>query len=187
MRRFLLAALMGLSTLATGCASFVAPDYSADFPAVDALKRAGLERASVGKFEPQDPTAKVNRITLRGAPLTASNGTFSAYIERALIADLSEAGLYDPKSDRRIDLVLLKNDIDVSGINEGTGQIEANLTVSEAGTPRLRKTYSATTRFESSFAGAVAVPKGQAEYPNLVRALLSKIYRDVAFIQALGR
>ena len=56
-----------------------------------------------------------------------------------------------------------------------------------AGTERLRKTYQARTSFESSFAGAVAIPKGQIEYPSLVRTLLRNVYTDPAFVAAIAK
>jgi len=181
------AALLALtvSVLSTGCANFVAPDYSADYSAVDALKRSGLAKSSVGKVQPEDAAAKVNSISLRGSSLKAGDTTFAGYVGRAMMSDLKEAGLYDANAQRRIDMVLLKNEIDVSGFSEGMGSIEVQLTVSEGSKTLLQKNYTAKTRFASSFAGAVAIPKGQTEYPNLVRELLASIYRDQAFVQAL--
>jgi len=176
---------VAVSALATGCANLVAPDYSADYSAVDALKRSGLAKSRVGKVQPEDVEAKVNLISLRGASLRAGGTTFAGYVGRAMMNDLKEAGLYDANAVRRIDMVLLKNDIDVSGISEGSGLIEVQITISEGGKTLLQKSYTAKTRFESGFAGAVAIPKGQTEYPNLVRELLATIYRDQAFLQAM--
>ena len=65
--------------------------------------------------------------------------------------------------------------------------MEVELTVTRDDTRRLRKTYTARTTFESSFAGAVAIPKGQLEYANLVRTLLRQVYTDPAFIAAVGK
>ena len=175
---------VALSCLA-GCASFVVPSYSADYSAVDALKRSGLKPVAVEPVQPQDSSAKVNKITLRGAQLTVDDGNYAKYLERALQSDLKEAGLFDPASNRRLFVTLLRNDIDVSGFSEGTGDIQAEVAVNEQGQTRLRKTYTANTKFESSFAGAVAIPKGQAEYPNLVRSLLAQIYRDPEMLAAL--
>ena len=174
------------ATLALGaCGSFVVPDYSADYGAVDGLKRQGLQRASVGPGAPEDRTAKVNQITLRGSQLTAGERSFAAYVARALATDLREAGLLDTGSTRRIDVTLLRNDVDISGLSVGTSDIEIELTVTEAGRTLLKKNYQAQTRFDSHFVGNVAIPRGQIEYPNLVRALLATIYRDPAFIQSL--
>lgn len=174
-----------VSVLSTGCANLVAPDYSADYSAVDALKRSGLAKSNVGKVQPEDAAAKVNLISLRGSSLRASDTTFAGYVGRAMMSDLKEAGLYDANATRRIDMVLLKNEIDVSGFSEGLGLIEVQLTISDGGKTLLQKNYTAKTRFESGFAGAVAIPKGQTEYPNLVRELLAAIYRDQAFLQAM--
>jgi len=185
MRHTITAILLTVCALASGCASYVAPNYSADYSALDPLKRAGLAKTAVGKVQPVDANAKVNKITLRGATLKVSEGTFTSYIERAVIADLNEAGLYDSNSPKHIDILLLRNDIDVSGMNTGLGEIEIDLSLAESGKILLRKTYSAKTTFESSFAGATAVNKGQTEYPNLVRELLATVYRDPAFVQAM--
>lgn len=65
--------------------------------------------------------------------------------------------------------------------------MEVELTVTRDGSQRLYKSYAARTTFESSFAGAVAIPKGQIEYPNLVRALLREVYSDPEFVVALGK
>jgi hypothetical protein len=185
MRYTLSLLILAVAALTTGCANFQAPSYSADYAAVDALKRSGLGKSKVGDVQPEQPTAKVNQITLRGSSLTAGDTTFAGYVGRALTSDLKEAGLYDANASRRIDLVLLQNDIDISGFSEGRGIIEVQLTVSNAGKTVLQKNYSANTKFESSFAGHVAIPKGQTEYPNLVRELLTGIYRDQAFLQAM--
>lgn len=174
-----------VAALTSGCANLVVPSYSADYAAVDSLKHSKLDKAALGKVQPDDAKAKVNQISLRGSTLTAGDVTFSGYLERAMKSDLQEAGLYDSNAARRIDVVVLQNDIDVSGFSEGVGRIEIELAISTSGTTVLRKKYATSIKFESSFIGAVAIPKGQTEYPNLVRALLSMIYRDQAFTQAM--
>lgn len=185
MKTLAIAALsLALTTLA-GCA-INAPAYSPRYESLDALKRAPLDKMAVGDFQPNGDGG-VNRITLRGSPLVAPSGSFADYLESALRADLREMGFYDPASPLRIDATLLKNDIDVSGLSTGTGEIEARLSVVRAGARLLDKTYAATISFESSFMGAVAIPRGQAEYPNLVRALLQKVYADPEFLNAVKK
>lgn len=179
------AVLACIAVLTTGCASFVAPTYSPDYPTLDRLKTGQLDKVTVGTFQPQDPQAPVNKITLRGASLATAQGTFAQYLESAMRSDLNELRLLDPNASTRIDATLLKNDIDVSGFSTGTGVISVALTVSKRGTKVLEKTYTANTQFESSFAGAVAIPKGMNEYPTLVRTLLQTIYSDAAFINAI--
>jgi hypothetical protein len=185
MRKLMVWTSMAVLAALSGCASFVAPEYSADYAAVDALKRQSLKPASVGKVQPEDPAAKVNNITLRGTKLASPAGTFALYVEQALIRDLTEAGLYDKAAGKRIDMRLLRNDIDVSGFSSGEGDIAVEVTVVNGGATLFKKQFDTKTNFDSSFAGAVAIPKGQSEYPRLVREMLSLMYRDAGLIAAL--
>lgn len=179
------AILASIAVLTTGCASLVTPTYSPDYPSLDRLKAGQLGKVAVGTFQPRDPQAPVNKITLRGSSLATPQGTFSEYLESAMRSDLNELRALDPNAQTRVDAVLLKNEIDVSGFSTGTGVMVATVTVSKRGAPVLQKTYTANTQFESSFAGAVAIPKGMNEYPTLVRTLLQTIYSDTAFINAI--
>jgi hypothetical protein len=176
---------IAFAVLLTGCAALVAPPYAADFEAVDGLKKQSLAKVTVGEVQPRDPAAPVNRISLRGASLVGAQGSFARYLEDALVQDLKELSIYDPASQLRIDAVLLKNDINVAGISTGTGQMEVEMSVVRGTNVRMKKVYSAATEFPSSFAGAVAIPKGQSEYSILVKTLLGKVYRDPEFVNAL--
>jgi hypothetical protein len=175
------------AALVSGCASFTAPTYSPNYETIDSLKKINLEKMSVGEGEPRDQSASVNKITLRGARLTSPSGTFAKYLENAIRSDLAEMGLYDPTSTTRVDVTLLQNDIDVSGFSTGYGVMEVKVSINKKGALAFERVYMANTQFESSFAGAVAVPKGQNEYPNLVRALLQQVYVDPAFIETVRR
>lgn len=180
-------ALIGAVLALTGCGSFVAPPYSPQYESLDRLKLVPLDKVAVGAIQPRDSAAPVNRVTLRGTPLRAPNGSFAQYLEDALKQDLLELALFDAGANVRIDAVILKNDIDVSGLSTGTGTMEVDLTVSRGGAVTHRRAYRADTRFESSFAGAVAIPRGQIEYGNLVRTLLGTVYADPDFVNALKR
>jgi len=171
----------------SGCATLLAPNYSPDYEAIDKLKKLNLQKISVGEFQPRDPNAPVNKIGLRGASLKASEGAFSIYLENAVRSDLKEIGILDTASNTKLDAKVIKNDIDISGISKGAGVMEVKLTISKNGIQTFDKVYSSTTRFESSFAGAVAVGIGQKEYPNLVRAFLKDVYNDPEFIRAVQK
>lgn len=179
--------LIIVSILLSGCASFVAPGYSPNYETIDKLKKENLAKLAVGEVQPTDPAAPINKISLRASSLKSSSGTFAKYLEEALISDLKELGLYEPTAGNRIDAVIIKNDIDISGFSKGLGIMEVKIKVSKNTDTVFEKTYVANTQFESSFAGAVAIPKGQSEYPSLVRELLKKIYEDPAFIQAIKK
>ncbi|MES2530833.1 MAG: hypothetical protein V4636_07340 [Pseudomonadota bacterium] len=173
--------------LATGCAQFAAPPYAADYTALDALKRTAPDKVNVAEVQPTDPAHPVNNLSLRGARLRSATGTFAQYLESALRSDLKEIAVYDPAARTRINATIQRNEIDVAGVSTGEGFMDVELIVTRDGIERLRKVYQARTSFESSFAGAVAVPKGQSEYPNLVRTLLKQVYTDPAFIAAIGQ
>jgi hypothetical protein len=174
-----------LFALTSGCATFVAPTYSPDYSALDSLKRQKISKIAIEPVEPKGQTEKVNKITLRGATLASPSGTFAQYLEDAIKSDLIDANLLDPNSFFRLFVFLLNNNIDVAGFSTGYGTIEANFKINRNGTVVFDKRIAAKTEFESSFAGAVAIPKGQNEYPNLVRILLKKLYTDKDFINVL--
>lgn len=169
----------------TGCAGFVAGPYNPDYATLDELKAARPGKVQVAEVQPTDPAAPVNRITLRGSSLVSPHTTFANYLQQALLRDLSDIGALDAKSDTRIEARVLKNDIDVSGFSVGTGVMDVELVVRRGGSERLRKIYQASTQFESSFAGAIAIPKGQMEYARLVQALLKQVYADPQFVAAI--
>ena len=182
----LLASCFALAVF-SGCSTLAPPPYSADYKALDQLKPQVAEKVAVGTFQPRNPDAPVNKISLRAANLAGPKGTFAQYLEDALIQDLKEIAVYDAGAGTRIDATILKNDIDISGFSTGTGRMDVELTVTRNAKTSLKKTYSASTTFESSFVGAVAIPKGQFEYGNLVRTLLGQVYADPQFIEALKK
>ena len=177
-------ALVLMLNAMVGCA-MLAPGYSPDYEALDKLKAAKPDKVQVGAVQPVDANAPLNRITLRGSPLTSPDGTFSKYLELALVRDLKEIGAYDLGASTKIDARLLQNDIDVSGFSTGTGVLEVELSVSRVGAQRLKKSYKAQLSFDSSFLGAVAIPAGQTQYSNLVRTLTRMVYTDPEFIKAI--
>lgn len=181
--RLLILAMLA-STL-FGCATLLTPSYSPDYETLDKLKKLNLQKMAVGDFEPRNPNSPLNKISLRAASLRAPEGAFSIYLENAIRSDLKEIGIFDQASSAKLDATIIKNDIDISGISKGSGILEAKLTVSKNGNPTFNKIYAATTNFESSFAGAVAIGIGQKEYSSLVRAFLKKVYSDPEFIQAV--
>ena len=98
---------------------------------------------------------------------------------------MNAARIFDEKSLFEIGGVLIQNDISVGGINEGTGIMEARIIIKRDNQIRFDKTKLVTITFESSFAGAIAIPRGVQAYPNLVQKFLSALYADKEFIEAL--
>ncbi|WP_395318352.1 hypothetical protein [Variovorax sp. UC74_104] len=185
LRRPLLPGVLAAAVLATGCAPLLTPPYAADYETLDKLEATRPGMVALAKAQPTDADDKVNTVRLRSARLLSPSGSFAQYLQDAMMRDLSEISVYDPKAPTRIAARVLANEIDLGVIN-GAGRMEVEITVTRDTTQRLRKTYRAETAFDSSYANIVAVPAGQAAYPRLVRALLRQVYADPQFVAAIG-
>lgn len=185
-RALLACGSLAAAILATGCAPLLAPPYAADYEALDRLEASRPGPVALAKAQPTAEDDKVNTVRLRSARLVSPSGSFAQYLQDALMRDLSEISVYDPKAPTRIAARILVNDIDLGVIN-GAGRMDVEVTVTRDAAQRLRKTYRAETAFDSSYASIVAVPAGQAAYPRLVRALLRQMYADPQFVAAIGR
>ena len=80
---------------------------------------------------------------------------------------------------------MLKNEINVAGFGTGEGTVEARFVVKKDGVVRYEQVKRAHTQWESSFAGPVAIPRGQQEYPHLVQVLLGELFADQSFMAVL--
>jgi hypothetical protein len=168
-----------------GCA-ITAPPYQASIDNVEALKKSGARMVALGSFTVQPGAPGGASISLRGNPMNSSVGSdYAAYLGEALKQELVLAGKLDPKSDVEIGGTLMKNDIAAAGISTNSGEIEARFVVRRAGAVRYDAVKRADASWESSFVGAIAVPKAQQQYPVLVAQLLNKLLSDAQFIAAL--
>lgn len=172
--------------LLAGCATQQAPPYAPSVENAHALRDSGAGVAKVGKFRADPKTGNNDYISLRGLPLTSPvGGKYTDYIEEALRSELRAARLLDDKAAVEITGFLMKNDVDISGAKEGWAEIEARVIVRRGGQVRFNKVKYAKTTFESSFAGAVAMPRGAQSYPEVVRKFMSVLFSDQDFISAL--
>lgn len=170
--------------LATGCA-LQAPSYQPSIDNVEILKKTASP-AALGSFTVQAGGAGVTAIGLRGSSMGSPVGAdYAAYLANALSQELQLAGKLDPKSKVVITGLLLKNDIAAGGISTNSGEIEAQFTVINNGQERYRATHRAEMTWESSFVGAIAIPKAQQQYPLLVQKLLGQLMADTRFQGAL--
>ena len=184
MRRLsLLSCIFVVAVASSGC-SIVAPHYSASMENVQKLKDSGTLGAKAGSFSGQD-VSNANSISLRAASLTSPYGSYANYLAEAVKQELQLAGKLNAGTDIEVSGILLKNDIDVSGFTTGYGNIEARFVVKSGEKVRYDRIKSAHAEWESSFAGAVAIPRGRDEYPRLVQQLLGTLYADQSFIEAL--
>lgn len=185
MRFFLVALALIAAGLAGGC-SLVAPKYTASLENVQKLKDAGDYRVRVGSFTSEPGAGNANPISMRGSRLASPyGGTYSEYLAEAIKQELSLAGRLAPEADLEVSGVLTKNDINVGGFVTGYGDIGARFMLKRAGQIRYDSVKTAHTEWDSSFVAAIALPRGQEEYPRLVQRLLESLYADPSFMEAL--
>lgn len=173
---------IAIALVATGCA-MQAPRYQVSLDNMEVLKKSPAS-VSLGAFSVQSGSG--GPISLRGNPMTSPVGAdYAAYLADALRQELELAGKLDPKSKIEISGLLLKNDIAAGGISTNSGEVEARIIVKNNGVQRFDKVKRAELSWESSFVGAVAIPKAQQQYPLIVQKLLAMIWSDADFQAAL--
>lgn len=177
-------AALACATMLSGCA-LQAPPYNAAIDNVEAMRRAQLAPMRIGAFAAADGLPTAASISLRGNTMASPVGSgYADYLSAALRQELELARLLDPAAAIEVSAVLLKNDIAAAGITTNSGEIEARFTVRRDGVVRYDSTRRASLNWESSFAGAVAIPLAAQNYPRLVQALLRDLIGDPAFIAA---
>ena len=180
-----LAVLVLVSLLAAGCAG-PAPNYAPSIDNVEALKKSGGESARIGTFTVDANLPGAKSIGLRANTMVSPVGShFGDYLGFALRQDLELARLYNAQSGIEISGALLKNLVDANGFSIGNGQIEARFVVKRAGQVRYDKVRGVTHQWESSFAGAVAIPQASSNYPVMVQKLIGSLVSDPDFVNSL--
>jgi len=171
-----------ISLFTTAC-SMQAPPYQASIENVQTIKSAKIEQVKVGSIE---SNKRLNSISLRGSSMYSPvEKSYGAYISKALEDELKLAKLWSPVSSTVITGTILKNDIDISGFSEGTGESSVKFVVTKDNQVIFEKVISTEHTFDSSFMGAIAIPNGQSNYVNLVQKLIKKLFEDKNFISAL--
>jgi hypothetical protein len=185
MNRASLLMLVLVTTILTAGCSMVAPKYTASLESVQKIKDSGASGVRVGSFLSTPAKDNEASISLRGSSMGSPYGSYANYLAEALKQELSLAGKLAPDAQVEVTGTLQKNDINIPPVGSGRGDIEARFVVTRAGTPRYDQVKSLHEEWDSSFVGAVAIPRAQEEYPTLVQKLLALLYADPAFFQAL--
>jgi hypothetical protein len=168
----------------TGC-STPAPRYQPLIDNVEVIKRVSGPVA-LGAFTVRPDMTGAARIGLRGSSMTSPVGSdYAAYLGEAIRQEVELAGKLDPKSQIEISGVLLKNDIDATGISTNSGEIETVFVVKNNGVVRYNKAKRAEASWDSSFLGGVAIPRAIQQYPLIVQKLLVQLLADTDFQAAL--
>jgi hypothetical protein len=183
-RSLFLTLVLAITITATGC-TMVAPKYTASLENVQKIKDSGAESVKVGTFLSTPAKDNAASISLRGSSLASPYGTYAYYLAEALRQELSLAGKLAADAQIEVTGTLQKNDINIPAVGAGRGDIEARFVVSRGGTPKYDQVKSLHDEWDSSFVGAVAIPRAQEQYPLLVQKLLALLYADPAFFEAL--
>lgn len=149
---------------------------------IQKLKEAPNASAKVGKFE----SKLGDSISLRASPLKSPyDDSYAMYLTEAIKQELALANMLKPDSNVEITGELLQNNIDASGFSTASGVIEARFVVKKGNVLRYDRNKKINHQWESSFMGAVAIPRAQQTYPVMVQMLLAELFSDPEFINAL--
>lgn len=185
-RRAALCAGIAVSAILGGCAG-PAPNYAPSIDNVEVLKKIGGNTAvKTGVIDVAPGLPGGTSMALRANTMVSPVGkNYGDYIAAALRQELELAKLYSPQSDIEISGTLLRNNIDAGNVSINSGQIEARFLVKANGRVLFDKIKRTERKWESSFAGAVAIPLAANNYPLMVQALVSALVTDPDFVKAI--
>lgn len=176
---------LAAAAFSSGCA-MMAPRYTASIDNVQKIKDANTQPVKVGTFDSTPGKGNNNPISIRGSSLASPyDSSYAKYIAEALRQDLELAGKLAPDAKIEISGALNKNDISIPPVGSGTGDLEVRFIVKRAGEARYDQVKTIHDVWDSSFVGAIAIPRAQARYPVMVQKLLAELFADPAFIDAL--
>lgn len=175
-----------LSTALTSGCALVAPRYNASLENVQKLKDSGMQPARVGNFTFTPGNGNANPISIRGSSLNSPyEGSYAKYLAQALQQELSLAGKLAPEAQTEFSGALQKNDISVPPVGSASGDLAARFVITRNGQTRFDQVKAIHDQWDSSFVGAIAIPRAQERYPIMVQKLLSELFSDPAFLQAV--
>lgn len=183
-RLALAAALVAL----TGCATVKMPAAAPSAANAEKLRATRLVPAQMGTFrlaagKPADMDTTLGG--LRGSSVSPANGSFAGQLRDEIAAELTAAGLLDPKSGVVIEGQLTDSMVD-AGMSVGKGRLAAKIQVKRDGKLLFDKEVVAEASWESSFVGAIALPAAINQYGALYKTLAGKLFDDVEFKRALA-
>jgi hypothetical protein len=171
-----------------GCANVTLPAATGSAGNVEKLKTVAATPMGVGEFTASGKALSADKsISVRGANSVApTSGSFAQQLRDQLTAELKASGLLDAASNTVVTGVLIENSLD-AGMSTGTGKLGARFQVTRAGKMVFDKEIVATSTWESSFMGAVAIPAAINQYGALYQKLVGQLLDDTEFLAAIKR
>lgn len=152
---------------------------------MELLKKSAIAPIKAGQVSVMPAMPGANAISLRANSMTSPVGAhYGDYLASALRQELELARLHNPQSPLEVSGQLLRNNIDAGGMSTNEGQIEARFIVKRADLVTYDKVKKAELKWDSAFAGAVAIPLAASNYPLMVQKLLNSLFSDPEFIFA---
>jgi hypothetical protein len=163
-----------------GC-TLPGPRYEPSFDNVQVLKQANSKVSAVELTGAK----KTGGVSIRGSTIKSPYGKdLIHYIQTALQGELEKAGLLASDGTKKITGVILTNKIDCA-ISTAFGEMKGTFSVAQGDKTLYQGTVEIKEQWESSFVGAIAIPRCAEMYPKIVQKFLNKLYSDPAFIAAL--
>ena len=184
-RRFAVLALRALVAFATagafGCALPVAP-YEVSYDNVKALATASVDRVAVDRFT---TSRSGTTMSMRGVDRAVSpvGDGFADYLRDALQREIRRANLLDEEAPTRLSGNIVENHFRTW---KGQTVVSVEFVVRRDDSERYRRTIRSDLPWNSAFSGVVAQTSALQSYPAAMRELLGELYRDPAFLEALG-
>jgi hypothetical protein len=182
-----LALILVMAALAAGCATN-APTYQ---PVIANVEAASKLRGpvAVGKFDfTKGQEASLNSVTARTQSLNSPvNGSFADYLAEAAKSELKAAGKFDAASPKVLTGTIEKNSLSGAGIFTNDAEVSVRFTLTDGAKPGFEKTLAVRHEWDSSFLGAIAIPRAFQNYVVAWQMLLYKLYIDPDFVDATGR
>lgn len=172
--------------IVTGCANVPLGAPAPVVSTVQAIKNSGVAPVAVGTFKPGAALKPANDKTAsaRGSTVYSPVGkSFAAYLGEMLKTNLAAAGSLDNASGVVLSGELTKSELS-SASSKGTGVLSAKFTVKRDNQVVYDQLQTVEAEWESSFMGAIAIPRAFNEYGDMYRKLVEKLFTDASFIQA---
>lgn len=169
--------------LCLGGCGLTLPRYEGDPANNQALKAAEAKPLQLGAFAPANK--KLGRISIRANPVRSPySGDMAGYLREALRMELDKASMLATESHTELSGTITALDIDAAS-GSGTGALAVHFMVTSQGQTVYDKTLAVNKAWESSFIGAVAIPRAAAAYPAMVKDLIGKLVTDPDFVSAI--
>jgi len=175
--------LCTLAALLLQACGVTMPRYEPSYDNVQTLRgQAGLAKLDIPKVEAESGQ---DSLLVRANPIRSPEGSVSQHVQQALEAELRLAGLLDPTAARHLEVRIRQATLDSAVVGNGSGVLSADFDLNDNGQSIYRSSKTVSSNWDSSFVGAVAIPRAANAFNPLVSKLLAELYQDPAFVAAL--